>query len=259
MTDAAPDAPVPPQVAAWMARAERVTVLTGAGCSTDSGIPDFRGPQGVWTRNPAAQALFTIDAYVSDPQVRITAWQERSRPSAWTATPNEAHRALAALQDAGRLRALVTQNIDGLHQAAGSRDVVELHGTLWWARCLACGDRIPMREALDRVAAGEADPPCWACGGILKSDTVSFGQSLDPDVLAAAARAAADCDLFLAVGTSLQVHPAAGLCDVAVRRGARLVIVNAESTPYDVQADAVLRAPIGVAVPALVAAALATP
>jgi len=244
-------------VARWLAAAGSATVLTGAGISTESGIPDFRGPQGVWTRDPAAQALSTIDAYLADPEVRRRAWQARLASPIWRATPNPGHHALAALERTGRLAAIVTQNIDGLHQAAGSSAdrVIEIHGTAHWARCLSCPGRTPMPEVLARVAAGEPDPACPACGGIQKSATISFGETLEVDVLRAADAAARRCDLFLAIGTSLSVFPAAGLCDHAVAAGARLVIVNAEPTPYDPAADAVLREPIGQLLPRLVAAA----
>jgi NAD-dependent deacetylase len=237
-----------------VAGAARVTVLTGAGISTESGIPDFRGPQGVWTKDPAAEAMFTIDSYVADPAVRAAAWRNRRDHPAWTARPNAGHAALVELERQGRLRAIVTQNIDGLHQAAGSSPglVLEIHGTVWEVACLSCRRRQPMRAVLDRIDAGEEDPACTDCGGILKSATVSFGQSLDPDVLDACVDAARDCDLFLAVGTSLQVQPAASLCDIAQGSGARLVIVNAQPTPYDDLADAVVREPIGQALPALV-------
>jgi NAD-dependent deacetylase len=242
-------------VPAWLTEARRVTVLTGAGISTDSGIPDFRGPQGVWTRDPEAEKLSTLQYYVADPEIRRRAWQERLRHPAWTARPNAAHAALVDLERQGRLRALLTQNIDGLHQAAGSSPdlVLELHGTVHEVACLSCGDRTTMRSALDRVEAGEPDPSCLECGGILKSATISFGQALDPTVIGAAADAAADCDVFLVVGTSLTVHPAAGLTDLAAGAGARIVVVNAEPTPYDDLADLVVREPIGVALPRLVA------
>jgi NAD-dependent deacetylase len=243
------------QVRSWLADAERITVLTGAGISTDSGIPDYRGPNGVWTRNPEAQRMSTIQDYVADPEVRRRAWQSRMAHPAWNAEPNDAHRALAELEKTGKLGTLVTQNIDELHQRAGSsRDkVLELHGTIWWAECLTCGVRSPMADELARVSEDEPDPSCSLCGGILKSATISFGQPLDPAVLRAAWAAAQTCDMFLAIGTSLMVQPAAGLCEVAVEAGARLVIVNAEPTPYDDIADAVLREPIGEILPALVA------
>jgi NAD-dependent deacetylase len=235
--------------------AGRVTVLTGAGISTDSGIPDYRGPNGVWTRDPQAQRRSTLADYVAEPAVRASAWRHRLRHPAWTAEPNPAHRALVALERSGRLVALLTQNVDGLHQRAGSDPdlVVELHGTIWWARCLACAARTPMQEELDRVRAGAEDPPCRACGGMLTSATVSFGEPLDPLVLERARRAASGCDLFLVIGSSLSVHPAAGLCSVAAQTGARLVILNAEPTPYDHLAETRLSAPIGASLPALLA------
>ena len=226
-------------------------MLTGAGISTDSGIPDFRGPNGVWTRNPAAERLSTLQDYVADPEVRRRSWQARRTHSAWTAEPNSGHRALVDLEKTGRLLALVTQNVDGLHQRAGSVNVIEVHGTIWWVECLTCQVRTPMADELARLD-DEPDPPCRQCGGILKSATISFGQQLDPDVIEAAVEAAQSCDLFLAIGSSLSVHPAAGLCDVAVGAGARLVVINAEPTPYDDLAAAVLREPIGEILPALV-------
>jgi len=238
-----------------VAGARRVTVLTGAGISTDSGIPDYRGPNGLWTRNPEAARMSTLADYVADPDVRRRAWQSRRTHAAWTATPNDAHRALVALERSGRLVALLTQNVDGLHQRAGSDPdvVVELHGTIWWAECLGCGARTPMADELARVAEGDNDPACTACGGILKSATISFGQPLDRGVIERAVEAASACDLFLAVGSSLTVQPAAGLCQVAVDAGADLVVVNAEPTPYDGIASAVVREPIGEVLPVLFA------
>ncbi|GAA0530258.1 NAD-dependent protein deacetylase 2 [Saccharopolyspora subtropica] len=240
------------------AAARRITALTGAGVSTASGIPDFRGPNGVWTRNPAAQRLSDIDSYVFDPQVRELAWRSRAEHPAWHAEPNAAHRAFVDLDRAGRLGALLTQNIDELHQRAGlDRDrVLELHGTMFKVVCLSCGAVTSMRSALRRVADGEPDPSCLECGGILKSATISFGQALDAEVLRRAQRAALDCDLFLAAGTSLTVHPAAGLAELAVRAGAELVICNAEPTPYDEVAAAVLRGPLVEVLPELVAVPL---
>ncbi|MFC4121222.1 SIR2 family NAD-dependent protein deacylase [Nonomuraea zeae] len=231
-----------------------VSVLTGAGISTDSGIPDYRGPQGVWTKNPQAAVTATIEHYLADPDVRRAAWQARLDHPAWAATPNAAHRALVDLERAGLLRAIITQNIDELHQRAGSAagKVIELHGTLHRVECVACDLITPMPEVLDRVRAGEEDPPCPRCGGIQKSNTISFGQQLKPAVLDAARDAARSCELFLAVGTSLTVHPAAGLCGEALDAGARLVIMNAEPTPYDPFADQVINEPIGRALPELV-------
>lgn len=239
---------------ALLSGADAITVLTGAGISTGSGIPDFRGPQGVWTKDPGSAALFELDTYMSDVDVRRRVWQMRLRHPAWTAEPNAAHRALADLDGAGRLRAVVTQNIDGLHQSAGTdpAHVLEVHGTLHWVVCMACDLRTPTAEVLERLEE-ESDPRCLRCGGIQKADTISFGQRLRADVLEAAVVAAQECDVFIAVGTTLAVHPVAGLVDVAQESGARLIIVNAEPTPYDTVADAVLRDPIGEALPALAA------
>jgi NAD-dependent deacetylase len=242
-------------VAGWLRAASQVSVLSGAGISTESGIPDFRGPQGVWTRNPAAQALFTLDNYLADPAVRELAWRNRLAHPAWEARPNAGHRALVALERSGRLRAIVTQNIDGLHQRAGNDParVIEIHGSLFDGECLSCGRSTSMRDNLDRVEAGEPDPPCLVCGGIQKAATISFGQALKVDVLRAAQHAAQQCDVLLAVGTTLQVQPAAGLAEVAVAAGARLVIVNRDPTPYADLASALLREPIGETLPRLVA------
>ncbi|MGH3545091.1 MAG: SIR2 family NAD-dependent protein deacylase [Mycobacteriales bacterium] len=242
-----------------LAAAQRVTALTGAGISTDSGIPDFRGPNGVWTLDPAAQRLFTLRDYLTDPWVRREAWRIRREHAAWTARPRPAHYALVELEVAGKLRALITQNIDGLHQMAGSGEdlVIEVHGSLYEAECMSCGATTAMSDTLERVAAGEEDPACLRCGGILKAGTISFGQPLAPTVLAAAVAAAADCDLFIAVGTSLTVQPVAGLVDTAVRSGAKLAILNAETTPYDDQAAVRLSDPISQVLPRVVNQALA--
>jgi NAD-dependent deacetylase len=247
---------VPEPLPDWLTEARRICVLTGAGISTDSGIPDFRGPQGLWTRDPDAEKLSTLSYYVADPDVRRRAWLMRRDIGYADIRPNAGHAALVELERQGRLAALVTQNIDGLHQAAGSSPerVLEIHGTVHEVACLSCDDRTTMRSALDRVAAGEEDPACLVCGGILKAATISFGQELDQQVLQACAEAAADCDVFLAVGTSLQVWPAAGLVEIAASHGARIVVVNAEPTPFDAAADLVVREPIGTALPRLVAA-----
>lgn len=237
----------------WMDQSARVVALTGAGISTDSGIPDFRGPQGVWTKSPQAEKLSNIHHYMSDPEVRRLSWQSRVDHPAWRALPNTGHRSLVELERRGKLHALITQNIDGLHQRAGSSParVIEVHGTMHEVVCMQCGWRGPMLPVLDRVRTGEADPPCEGCGGILKSATISFGQPLVPDVIHRAMRAAGEADLLLAVGTSLQVYPVAGAVPVAKSAGARLVILNAEPTPFDDLADAVLSSPIGEILPTL--------
>ncbi|UGT63957.1 SIR2 family NAD-dependent protein deacylase [Nocardia asteroides] len=237
-----------------MSAARRIGVLTGAGISTDSGIPDFRGPRGVWTTNPIAELLTTYDAYLGDPEVRVRSWQARRENPAWAAEPNAAHRALAELEHAGHEIGIVTQNVDGLHQRAGSTPerVVEIHGTMFGVECVECPYTTTMAAALERVAAGEPDPPCPRCGGVLKAATIMFGQQMNRRTVAAALAIAERSELFLAIGSSLQVEPAASLCSVAVDAGAELVIVNAEPTPYDRIATEVIREPIGTAVPALV-------
>ena len=247
------------EVAAWLRESRSTVALTGAGVSTESGIPDFRGPNGIWTRDPASERLSNIGYYIANPEIRRESWRRRVDHPAWGAKPNAAHRALAAMEAAGRLQLLVTQNIDGLHLAAGSspQRLVEIHGTIRETACLGCGDRRPMRETLARVEAGEPDPACERCGGILKSATVSFGQNLDPDLLARAEGAAAGAELFLAIGTSLTVYPVARLPEIALDAGARLVILNAEPTPLDDLAHAVVRGQAGEALTALVAAAVA--
>jgi NAD-dependent deacetylase len=239
---------------AWARGIGKVSVLTGAGISTDSGIPDFRGPNGLWTRNPAAERLSTYQAYIADPALRRRSWQARLAHPAWLAAPNAAHTALAALGRALDTWVL-TQNIDGLHQRAGTPAdrVLELHGTMHRVVCVSCGDRTEMTSALERVRAGEADPPCEQCGGVLKSATVMFGQPLDRVVFARAVHAAENCDLMLAVGSTLTVEPAASLCSVAADAGARLVIVNRDRTPYDALATEVISEPIAAAIPRIVA------
>jgi NAD-dependent deacetylase len=237
----------------WVDAARRIVALTGAGISTESGIPDFRGPQGVWTKNPAAEKQSTLQNYLADPEVRRSAWQARLRHSAWTAEPNSGHRALVALERRGSLHALVTQNIDELHQRAGhaAARVIEVHGTMRRVVCWGCGARTPMQAALERVRAGSDDPPCEHCGGILKSDTISFGQALVPEVIERALRSASECDLLLAIGTTLQVQPVASMVPIAARTGARVVIVNDQPTAMDELADIVLRGPCGTLLPAI--------
>jgi NAD-dependent deacetylase len=248
-------------IAGWVSDAGRIVVLTGAGISTESGIPDFRGPQGVWTKNPAAEKTATLQYYVGDPEVRRQAWRNRLESGAYaTAQPNAGHLALAELERHAALDTLVTQNIDGLHPAAGNSPdkIVEIHGNVREVKCLTCAWRAPMQVALDRVRAGEEDPKCPECGGILKSATISFGENLVPADLARSQDAASRADLFLAIGTSLGVYPAAALPEYALANGARLVVMNAEPTPFDGAASAVVRDRLGEALPAL-AAAVAAP
>ncbi|MEW2400465.1 Sir2 family NAD-dependent protein deacetylase [Streptomyces sp. NPDC046862] len=228
-----------------------VALLSGAGISTDSGIPDYRGPNGLWRRDPEAEKLVTYEYYMGDPEIRRRSWQMRRKNQVLRAEPNAAHRAVAELERSGVPVRVITQNVDGLHQLAGmpARKVLELHGTARSVVCTKCHTQVPTEDALARVEAGEADPPCLECGGILKTATVMFGQSLDPVVLGEAVAITKACEVFIAVGSSLQVQPAAGLAGVAADHGARLIIVNAEPTPYDDRADEVVREPIGTALP----------
>lgn len=223
------------RAAAALRNAERVTVLTGAGISTDSGIPDFRGPDGVWTRDPEAERLSSIDHYLADPDLRVRAWQWRMKNPAWITEPNAGHRALVELERSNRLELLVTQNIDGLHRVAGTDPdlLVEVHGNMRDATCVRCPWRGSTTEVLDRVRAGEPDPPCPICGGILKTSTVFFGESLDPDDLRRAFDAASASDVLLCVGTTLGVYPVAEMVPIALDAGARVVIANMGETPFD--------------------------
>ena len=245
------------EVAGWIDQAQRVTVLTGAGISTDSGIPDFRGPQGVWTKNPAAEKMATIGNYVAEPEVRRRAWKSRLEMLSGQAEPNAGHRALVDLERRGKLHALITQNVDGLHLKAGrSREkVIEIHGTMLEVACLSCGERMPMERALMRVRAGEDDPDCKTCGGILKSATISFGQGLVQEDLIRSQEAAETCDLMLAIGTTLGVYPIAAVVPVAREAGARVVIVNGSATEMDSLADAVLQDSISDVLPRIIRAA----
>ncbi|MFD4721549.1 NAD-dependent deacetylase [Streptomyces sp. NPDC058423] len=230
-----------------------VAILSGAGISTDSGIPDYRGPNGLWRRDPGAEKLVTYEHYMADPDIRRRSWRMRLDGPVLRAEPNAAHLAIAEFGRSGHALRVITQNVDGLHQRAGvpDRKVLELHGTARAVVCTGCHARSSMEDALERVKAGEADPACTSCGGILKSATVMFGQRLDPVVLGESMGIAKACEVFIAVGSSLQVQPAASLAGIAAEHGARLIVVNAESTPYDELADEVVREPIGTALPAL--------
>ena len=237
-----------------VARALRIVVLTGAGISTDSGIPDVRGPHGLWTKNPAAEKASDIRFYLGDQEVRRAAWQNRLTTPAWTAAPNRGHEAIVELERRSQLHGLVTQNIDGLHQKAGNAadKVIEVHGTVWFTRCWDCDDRRPMDQALERVRAGDADPACLECGGILKSDTISFGQALVPEVIERAMQVSDECDVMLAVGSTLSVFPAANCVPRAKAAGAHVIIVNGGETAMDRYADWLLVGQIGEILPALV-------
>jgi NAD-dependent deacetylase len=233
--------------------AERIVVLSGAGISTDSGIPDFRGPNGLWTKNPAAEKASNLQSYLADPELRKVAWQNRLTTPAWTAEPNRGHAAVVELERRGQLHAVVTQNIDGLHQKAGTdpSKVVEVHGTVWFTRCWECNDQRPMEQSLARVRAGDGDPACLECSGILKSDTISFGQALVPEVIDRALRVSEECDVLLAVGSMLSVFPAANCVPRAKAALAKVIIVNGDETGMDRFADHLLLGQIGDVLPAL--------
>jgi len=236
-----------------------VAVLTGAGISTDSGIPDFRGPQGVWTKNPEAEKKSNIETYVNDVAHRKQNWQRLAARQIWAEVdPNDGHRALLALERRSKLHTLVTQNVDGLHQAAGSAEdlVVEVHGTTRRVKCLDCGDGAPMQVALDRVRAGEEDPPCKSCGGILKSATISFGQSLEVEPLERAQIAAQECDVLLCIGTTLGVFPVANMVPIARNFDAEVIIINGEPTGFEELASVIVRGSISEVLPPIVRADL---
>ena len=248
------------ELAGLLASSRRVTTFTGAGVSTESGIPDFRSPGGVWTRYDPRD--FTFDRYVDSAEVRASAWAMRREFFARDVRPNPAHRAIARIESAGRSHGVVTQNIDGLHQLAGSTNVVEIHGTAREVMCIGhaprhgtpdgCGFTAPYTWAFEQVDAGDPDPSCPRCGGLVKSSTVSFGQVLLPGVVEQATMLATTADLMLAVGSSLQVWPAADLPVWATRAGVPLVIVNDEPTPLDDLATVVVRGRAGEVLPAAV-------
>ncbi len=237
-----------------LAGASAVVVLTGAGISTDSGIQDFRGPEGLWTKNPEAEKLATLSHYVSDAEVRKRSWQWRLDSVSATFEPNAGHRALVDLEAAADLELLITQNVDGLHLAAGTSPdkLVEIHGTTRDVVCLDCSDRAPMERALERVRSGEADPPCRACGGILKSATISFGQGLVEEDLRRADAAARRANVMLAVGSTLGVYPIANVVPLAKAHGATVIIVNGGATEMDDLADIRIEGSISDILPAIV-------
>lgn len=229
-------------VASLILRAERVVALTGAGISTESGIPDFRSPGGIWSRYDPDE--FSFQRFLASETTRRKYW-EFSRdfyPVVANAKPNAAHLALAELYRLGKLHCVITQNVDGLHQKAGIPEdkVIEIHGTLLFVVCLDCGKRYPRDEIQRRVTRGEIPPRCDACGGILKPATISFGQPMPAREMRLAEEAAASCGLFMVVGTSLVVYPAAALPLLAKRSGARLVIINLTPTAHDNYADVVI-------------------
>jgi NAD-dependent deacetylase len=245
--------PVLDRIATWAASSSRGVVFTGAGISTESGIPDFRGPGGFWERNDVTK--YTFQNYVADPEHRKQRWRQATDKASFMRTgaePNAGHRAIARLEELGLVRGVVTQNVDGLHQDAGSKNVLELHGTARRVTCLECHEGWPTPVVLERVAAGEEDPACTYCGGILKSATISFGQTMPVDVVEEAHVWSVEADFFLVVGSSLVVYPAAAFPGVAKRSGAKLAIVNREETDQDTIFDAVVQGDAGPTLQAIV-------
>ncbi len=231
------------RVAGWLGQTESAVAFTGAGISTESGIPDFRSPGGIWAKS---QPVMYQD-FLASADARLEYWRQKSvahRDFA-DAEPNDGHRILAKWESQGRLRGIITQNIDGLHQAAGSRNVLELHGTARQIACLGCDARFEPGPLVEGFLETNVVPECPECGGLLKHATISFGQSLPPEVLDAAVEWTQACDLFLAMGSSLVVEPAASLPRFAHQGGAKLVIINRDPTGQDELADAVVRAGIG--------------
>ena len=239
------------QAADLVDAATRIVVLTGAGISTDSKIPDYRGPKGVWTTNPGAEKRATIDNYIADVEIRKRAWLSRLDSPVWQAEPNTGHHALLELERRGKLTLLITQNVDGLHHHAGSdpERVVEIHGSVREVVCLGCDYRQPMQVALNRVRSGELDPECPDCAGILKSATISFGQSLVDADLERFGLASSECDLMLAIGSTLGVYPIANVVPIAAQSGASVVIINGSPTEMDHLADVVVRGSISEVLP----------
>ncbi|MEI2718054.1 MAG: Sir2 family NAD-dependent protein deacetylase [Candidatus Nanopelagicales bacterium] len=237
--------PAPVHAAAQLlSDAAHVFVLAGAGMGTESGIPDFRGPDGLWTRNPQAQRMFDLDAYRADAQLRSDAWRMRMASEIRTSRPNAGHGSIAAWEGKRRVT-VATQNIDGLQQRAGSSEVLELHGSYWESMCLDCDDRRPISEVFARVESGDPDPTCEDCGGILKTGTVAFGQALPIQTWTAAQEAAMACDIAFAIGSTLTVQPAASLATLAVQGGSPLVVINGDPTHADAGADVVIHDRIG--------------
>ena len=238
------------QIAELIAQSSRIVGFTGAGISTESGIPDFRSPNGIWANN----RIIEYSEFVNSRAGRIEYWRQKVAmwPEMRDAQPNAGHRAFAELERQGRLRAMITQNIDGLHQRAGNRNVIELHGTTVECECLTCGARISMDEAVERVEEGDLAPECEICGGLLKPATISFGQSMPALAMKLAVEACQDCEVLIVAGSSLVVYPAASLPELAKESGAALVILNRTPTPLDGVADLVMNEEIGIALPKLV-------
>jgi NAD-dependent deacetylase len=237
------------RMAGWLSAARRAVVFTGAGMSTESGIPDFRSPNGVWARN---RPVYYKD-FLASAEARYEYWRQKSEAADdfARAAPNEGHLTIARWERSGRIAGVITQNIDGLHQIAGSTRVLELHGTVRWVACLDCQQRFEPEPIMAAFRGSNAVPPCPNCGGRVKSDTVLFGQPMPSKILEESIALAESSDLFFAIGSSLVVHPAAGLPETARLAGAKVVIINRDPTDQDATADAVIREPIGAVLSAI--------
>lgn len=244
-----------------VASAQRVVFLTGAGISTASGIPDYRGPDGVWTKNPGAEVRAHIDVWMADAEVRRAGWQRRANMSWESVVPNAAHIAITEFAQRGTTELVITQNIDGLHQKSGlsPNQLIEVHGTVHESFCMRCAHRGPIELTIRRVEQGEFDPPCdqqfedQVCGGVLKAATISFGQNLNTDHLERADAAARNCDVFIAAGSTLGVYPIAAIVPVAAQAGATVIIMNGSPTEMDSIADILVPGDLTETLPALLA------
>lgn len=251
------------RAATALADAEQILVFTGAGLSTESGIPDFRGPDGLWTKVDPDD--FTIDRYVTNPDLRVQGWKMHVEGELWgarsTVQPNAGHRAVVRLHEAGRLAGVVTQNIDGLHHKSGLGDdtVAELHGNVRGSHCLRCKASWPTEDVLQRVEAGEEDPTCWDCGGIVKTDTVMFGEMLPDNQVRLASLFLAMSDAVLVLGSTVSVWPAADVVMKAAVQSKPIVVINRGDTEVDHLAAARIDAGIGDVLPELVDRVLAQP
>jgi len=239
------------RVADLIINAQRIVVFTGAGVSTESGIPDFRSPGGIWDKFDPDD--FTYQKFIRDPKARRKHWQ-LFRGLDVAAEPNPAHYAIAELERLDKLDCVITQNVDNLHQRAGVPDdkVFELHGNMQWVVCLSCGRRYPFEQVKARLDEGEEIPDCEACHGILKPAAVFFGEPLPDEVLKEATLRSRNCDLFIVIGSTLVVYPAAYMPIYAVSSGAKLIIINLSPTPMDRQASVLVRAKAGEAMPRIV-------
>jgi len=233
-----------------IAKSKRIVVFTGAGVSTESGIPDFRSPGGIWSKFDPDE--FTYQKFLSSPQARKKHWQFLKDPFiSMEADPNPAHYAIAELERMGKLDCVITQNVDNLHQKAGVPDgkVFELHGNMRWVKCLSCGKRYPMEEIRRRLEEGVDIPDCDACHGILKPDGIFFGEALPAQVLSEATRRSSSCNLFITIGSTLVVYPAAYMPSYAVEAGAKLIIINLMPTYMDRHAAVIIQTKAGEAMP----------